>query len=176
MKNHGIVKVAIALSLIALMFMIFTLDAQAIEGSITGIVLDNLGNNIPNATVKLLKDGQLVNIDRNPQLTNENIDPYIFVGRYQFIGIPYSQYTVTAEKHDAAGILRTANISVILNSGTVTADIVIPDIWVTGRGTPTPSLTPATVAVSRHRYHRQHRMSQTGLLRSHRRALKPLSP
>ncbi len=145
LTNSVIGKASMIVSIIILMFMGFTQDAQALEGSITGIVLDKYGNNIPNATVKLLTDGQLVDSCANPQLTNVNASSYLFIGRYQFIGIPYGQYTVTAEKHDAAGILHTANLSVNLNSGTVTADIVIPDILVTAIGTASPVPTPSTV-------------------------------
>jgi hypothetical protein len=143
-------RIAIASIMLLIMVSIvpvFTASAQAPEGSITGVVLDRMGSNIPNATVTLLKDGQLFDTFRNPQLSSPVADPQITMGRYQFSRLPYGQYTINAKKHDAAGIIHEANLSVNLIENTTVADIVITDLVFVERGvivtpSPLPSASP----------------------------------
>jgi hypothetical protein len=114
--------------------------AEVPGATITGLILDANGNNIPNATVKLLLDGQLFDIPRNPQQSNsDNItDQYGTVGRYQFMRLPYGQYLIVAEMPDASGTVHRSNLSVNVNANTVTADIVLADLVNVATGTPSP--------------------------------------
>lgn len=130
------------------------MTAQAIDpraivpgASITGIVLDAAGHNIPNATVRLFMDGQPFDINNNPQQSNAVVDPSIFIGRYQFNRLPYGTYTVIAEIKDAAGNVHEGNLSVNVSVNTVTADVVIPDLVTAGGPSPSAAtLTPSAMA------------------------------
>jgi hypothetical protein len=132
---------------------VFTAHAQAPEGTITGVVLDKMGSYIPNATVTLLKDGQLFDTYRNPQLSNPVVDPYTTIGRFQFSRLPYGLYTINAKKGDAAGIIHEANLSLNLNSNTTVADIALTDIVFyvnTGPIMPSPLPSPSPVPSPSH--------------------------
>ena len=110
--------------------------AEVPGATITGIILDAGGHNVPNATVRLLKDGQLFDIPGNPQQSNDIPGPYTTIGRYQFMRLPYGEYLIRAEIADAAGIVHGTNLSIAVNANTTTADIVIPDLSVAMPATP----------------------------------------
>jgi len=139
-------SITIVLAILLIISLIPTANAQAqtMNGTITGVVLDRIGRNVPNATVTLLQYGQLFATYQNPQQSNNVPDPYIAIGRYQFSKIPYGQYTIVTEKPDAAGIVHTAYLTVDLDANTTTADIVITDLVFAPMGTAIPSSSPST--------------------------------
>ena len=66
-------RIAVALIIVtAILIPAVTVQAQTENGTITGVVLDRMGHNIPNATVSLLRDGQLVDTFQNPQQSIHN--------------------------------------------------------------------------------------------------------
>jgi hypothetical protein len=117
--------------------------AEVPGATITGIILDANGNNIPNATVRLFLDGQLFDVPRNPQQSNAIAGSSVSVGRYQFMRLPYGQYLIVAEVPDASGNVHRSNLTVNVNAITMTADLVLADLVVAGPGTPGLS-APAT--------------------------------
>jgi hypothetical protein len=118
---------------------------QEPHGSITGAVIDKDGLGFPNALVTLYQNGAIYPIQyygHNPLLTN-NDTAWGEVGHYNFF-VPYGQYTITASQADASGNYHNTTVNVTLNTGTVTADIVIVgypkhrDVF----PTPTPTIMP----------------------------------
>ena len=109
--------------------------------TITGVILDANGNNIPNVTVELFLDGQMFDVPRNPQQSSTVGELYDSNGRYLFRHLPYGQYLVVAGKPDASGLVHRSNLTVNVDADTVTADIVISDLVIGVPAAPVPTAT-----------------------------------
>jgi hypothetical protein len=91
-------------------------------GAITGVILSSAGSHaVPNANVALYDEsGNLASVPDNPQLSSSGTGNN--GGVYTFYDVPYGLYNVTAEK---GGVEFFAIVS--LNSGTATANVVLPE-------------------------------------------------
>ena len=85
----NVVAVVVAILLILCMIPVSNERAQAYDpraevpgATITGVILDANGNNVPNATVKLLMDGQLFDLPEILTQSNMIADPNSSIGRY----------------------------------------------------------------------------------------------
>ncbi|HTY91205.1 MAG TPA: carboxypeptidase-like regulatory domain-containing protein [Methanocella sp.] len=114
-------------------------------GTVSGIVTDQNRNGVPDATVTLwLWNGtantKMLAAHDNPQLSNDGRTAAI--GMYTFVYVPAGSYNVTAEK-DGHRYYRL--LDMYEQSGTITANVAIPDyVYVSPATlTPTPVATPA---------------------------------
>lgn len=119
-------------------------------GTVSGIVTDQNRNGIPDATVTLwLWNGtantKMLAAHDNPQLSNDGRTAAI--GMYTFVYVPVGSYNVTGEK-DGHSYYRL--LDMYEQSGTVTANIAIPDYAYISPATltPTPIASPAQEAAS----------------------------
>lgn len=108
-------------------------------GTVSGIVTDQNRNGIPYATVTLWHRSGFTNTDilqakDNPQLTNDGSTAA--PGMYTFTYVPEGAYNVTGEKD---GHVYYRLIDVNRNSGTITANVAIPDYSYIAPATPTPT-------------------------------------
>lgn len=118
-------------------------------GTVSGIVTDQNRNGIPDATVTLwLWNGtntKMLQSKDNPQLSNDGRTAA--PGMYTFVYVPVGSYNVTAEKE---GHVYYRLFDMYEGSGTITANVAIPDYVyiVPATLTPTPIATPTQEAPS----------------------------
>ena len=123
------------LRLLAVVYLLFAIVPAAAEtGIITGMVTSGNNAAIPDATVTLMdaENGSAIDfVQNNPQLTS-NFSGSL-PGTYTFTDVPSGTYYILAEK-DGYSFYTTIEVK----TGTVTANIVIPDYTVSTTGTATP--------------------------------------
>lgn len=119
-------------------------------GTVSGIVTDQNRNGIHDATVTLwhwngTANTKMLASKDNPQLSNDGRTAA--PGMYTFVYVPVGSYNVTAEKE---GHSYYRLIDMYEGSGTITANVAIPDYVFISPATltPTPSASPTTGAPS----------------------------
>jgi len=121
-------------------------------GTVSGIVTDQNRNGIPNANVTLwiwngTSNVKMLPAADNPQLSNDGRTAAI--GMYTFVYVPVGSYNVTGEKE---GHSYYRLLDMYEQSGTVTANIAIPDYAYLAPSAPTPTpnatVVPSTAAPS----------------------------
>ncbi len=115
-------------------------------GTVSGIVTDQNRNGIPDATVTLwhwngTANTKMLASKDNPQLSNDGRTAA--PGMYTFVYVPVGSYNVTAEKQ---GHSYYRLIDMYEGSGTITANVAIPDFVFISPATltPTPVASPTT--------------------------------
>jgi hypothetical protein len=63
---------------------------------LSGTIYDNAGNKIPDANVTLWQGGSIVNVQNNPQLTQDNTNPGN-LGLFAFMNVPLGTYILSAD-------------------------------------------------------------------------------
>jgi len=113
-----------------------TTDQVPGTGTITGVVTTGTQQAVPDAivTLKDLDDNYIV-VPDNPQYSSNGTGNNI--GVYTFSQVPPGTYNVSAEKGDDAFFA-----IVTLDSGTATANVVLPNYTVTKASFPTPTPLP----------------------------------